>query len=138
MEMLKELIKQYHFQNEIWVVMIPLILMALDIVTGLTNAWIKGEVDSSKLRKGLGKKLGEITAILIGEIFVVGFGLTTFVASGVSIYIIIMELISICENLEELGVPIPKFIKKALMVANTEIKDDEGDKKEKEDEEEDA
>lgn len=138
MEMLKELIKQYHFQNEIWVVMIPLILMALDIFTGLTNAWIKGEVDSSKLRKGLGKKLGEITAILIGEIFVAGFGLTTFVASGVSIYIIVMELISICENLEELGVPIPNFIKKALMVANTEIKDDEGDKKEKEDEEEDV
>ena len=45
-----------------------------------------------------------------------------------------MELISIFENLEELGVPIPKFIKKALAVANEEIQEDKKDE-EKEDEE---
>lgn len=135
METLKELVTQFNFQNETYVVVIPLILMCLDIMTGLINAWIKGEVDSSKLRKGLGKKLGEITCILIGEIFVVGFGLTAYIAAGVSIYIIVMELISICENLEKLGVPIPKFIKKALMVANTEINEDDKKDDSKEDEE---
>lgn len=135
METLKELVTQFNFQNETYVVVIPLILMCLDIMTGLINAWIKGEVDSSKLRKGLGKKLGEITCILIGEIFVVGFGLTAYIAAGVSIYIIVMELISICENLEKLGVPIPKFIKKALMVANTEINKDDKKDEFKEDEE---
>jgi len=134
METLKELVTQFNFQNETYVVVIPLILMCLDIMTGLINAWIKGEVDSSKLRKGLGKKLGEITCILIGEIFVVGFGLTAYIAAGVSIYIIVMELISICENLEKLGVPIPKFIKKALMVANTEINEDNKEDDSKEDE----
>jgi phage-related holin len=46
-----------------------------------------------------------------------------------------MELISICENLEKLGVPIPKFIKKALMVANTEINEDDKKDDSKEDEE---
>lgn len=135
METLKDLVTQFNFQNETYVVVIPLILMCLDIMTGLINAWIKGEVDSSKLRKGLGKKLGEITCILIGEIFVVGFGLTAYIAAGVSIYIIVMELISICENLEKLGVPIPKFIKKALMVANTEINEDDKKDDTKEDEE---
>lgn len=135
METLKDLVTQFNFQNETYVVVIPLILMCLDIMTGLINAWIKGEVDSSKLRKGLGKKLGEITCILIGEIFVVGFGLTAYIAAGVSIYIIVMELISICENLEKLGVPIPKFIKKALMVANTEINEDDKKDNSKEDEE---
>jgi toxin secretion/phage lysis holin len=135
METLKDLVTQFNFQNETYVVVIPLILMCLDIMTGLINAWIKGEVDSSKLRKGLGKKLGEITCILIGEIFVVGFGLTAYIAAGVSIYIIVMELISICENLEKLGVPIPKFIKKALMVANTEINEDDKKDDSKEDEE---
>ena len=134
METLKDLVTQFNFQNETYVVVIPLILMCLDIMTGLINAWIKGEVDSSKLRKGLGKKLGEITCILIGEIFVVGFGLTAYIAAGVSIYIIVMELISICENLEKLGVPIPKFIKKALMVANTEINEDDKKDDSKEDE----
>lgn len=135
METLKDLVTQFNFQNETYVVVIPLILMCLDIMTGLINAWIKGEVDSSKLRKGLGKKLGEIICILIGEIFVVGFGLTAYIAAGVSIYIIVMELISICENLEKLGVPIPKFIKKALMVANTEINEDGKKDDTKEDEE---
>ena len=135
METLKDLVTQFNFQNETYVVVIPLILMCLDVMTGLINAWIKGEVDSSKLRKGLGKKLGEIICILIGEIFVVGFGLTAYIAAGVSIYIIVMELISICENLEKLGVPIPKFIKKALMVANTEINEDDKKDDSKEDEE---
>lgn len=125
MEEIKELVSQFHFQNEIFIVVIPLILMCLDIITGLINAWIKKEVDSSKLRKGLGKKLGELICILIGEMFVVGFGITKLVASGISIYIIIMEMISICENLELLGVPIPKFIKRALAVANDKIQEDE-------------
>jgi toxin secretion/phage lysis holin len=105
--------------------MLPVILMAIDIITGTTNAWIKNELDSSILRKGLGKKLGEITAILIGEIFVVGFGLTTLVADGISLYIIIMELISICENLEQLGVPIPKFIKNAFRNAKEKLENDD-------------
>lgn len=134
MEAIKELIEQFQFKNEMFVIIIPLIMMCIDIITGLTNAWIKREVDSSKLRKGLGKKLGEISCILIGEVFVTGFNITDYLAAGISIYIIIMELISIFENLEELGVPIPKFIKKALAVANEEIQEDKKDQ-EKEDEE---
>ena len=134
MDEIRELLNSIHFTNDIWTVMLPVILMCIDIVTGITNAWINNKIDSSILRKGLGKKLGEIAAILIGEIFVAGFGLTSLVADGISIYIIIMELISICENLEELGVPIPKFIKKALAVANKEIVED--DEEEKDDKEE--
>lgn len=137
MDEIRELLNSIHFTNDIWTVMLPVILMCIDIITGITNAWIKKELDSSILRKGLGKKLGEISAILIGEIFVAGFGLTTLVADGISIYIIVMELISICENLEELGVPIPKFIKKALAVTNEKItEDDKNDNEEEDDKEE--
>ncbi len=133
MDEIRELLNSFHFTNDIWTVMLPVILMCIDIITGITNAWIKKELNSSILRKGLGKKLGEISAILIGEIFVVGFGLTTLVADGISLYIIVMELISVCENLEKLGVPIPKFIKNALAIANKEInKDDEKEKDDKE------
>ena len=129
MDEIRELLNSFHFTNDIWTVMLPVILMCIDIITGITNAWIKKELNSSILRKGLGKKLGEISAILIGEIFVVGFGLTALVADGISLYIIVMELISVCENLEKLGVPIPKFIKNALAIANKEInKNDEEEK----------
>lgn len=135
MEEMKELLNAVHFSDDLWTVILPMILMAIDIITGVTNAWIKKELDSSILRKGLGKKLGEISAILIGEIFVVAFGLTMFLADGISLYIIIMELISICENFEELGVPIPKFIKRALAITNEKIleedkKDGKDDKEE--------
>ena len=135
MDEIRELLNSIHFTNDVWTVMLPVILMLIDIITGITNAWIKKELDSSILRKGLGKKLGEISAILIGEIFVAGFGLKTLVADGISIYIIVMELISICENLEELGVPIPKFIKRALAVTNEKIVEE--DKKDDNNEEED-
>lgn len=129
MDEIKELLAQFHFTNDVWTVMLPVVLMLIDIITGLTNAWIKHELDSSILRKGLGKKLGEMAAILIGEMFVAGFGLTHLVADGISLYIIVMELISICENLEKLGVPIPKFIKRALAIANEGIVEDEGEDK---------
>lgn len=132
MDQMKEILENFHFVNEVWAVMLPIALMGLDIITGLVNAWIKQEVLSSKLRKGLGKKLGEIAAIIIGEMFIVAFGMSTMVADGISLYIIIMELISICENLEKLGVPIPKFIRRALAVTNENIQEDKKDEDNKE------
>lgn len=125
MEEIKELLNTFHFTNEVWAVMIPIILMGIDILTGIVNAWVRGEIKSSKLREGLAKKFGEISVIIIGEIFVLGFGLSNFLVDGIAIYLIIMELISICENLDKLGVPIPQFIKKALAETNEKIQDDD-------------
>ena len=47
---------------------------------------------------------------------------------GIKIYIVIMELISLSENLDKMGVPLPKPLKKALR--NAEYKAKEGEKKE--------
>ena len=102
------------FANEIWVFIIPGVLMAIDILTGSLNAWAKSNFKSFKMREGLVKKCGEITILAIGQLFTVGLVLPTYIMSGISFYIIFMELISICENLQKMGVPIPKFIKKAL------------------------
>lgn len=102
------------FANEIWVFIIPGVLMAVDILTGSLNAWAKANFKSFKMREGLVKKCGEITILAIGQLFTVGLVLPTYIMSGISFYIIFMELISICENLQKMGVPIPKFIKKAL------------------------
>lgn len=131
MEEMQELVSKFHFANEMWVIMIPIVLMGIDIITGLLNAWLKGKVKSSILRKGLAKKIGEICVIIIGELFVTGLSLPAAVSSGISLYLIIMELISICENLEKLGVPIPNFIKKALATESKEIDKESEDKEEK-------
>jgi toxin secretion/phage lysis holin len=134
MEQIKELIEQFEFTNTTWTLMLPIILMAIDVLTGTINAWIKGEIKSSILRKGLGKKIGEIVVLAIGELFLIAMSLPLAVLNGISLYIIVMELISICENLEKLGVPIPKFVKKAL--ASTEEKINEDSKDGDEDKEE--
>lgn len=102
------------FANEIWVFIVPGVLMAIDILTGSLNAWAKSSFKSFKMREGLVKKCGEITILAIGQLFTVGLVLPAYIMSGISFYIIFMELISICENLQKMGVPIPKFIKKAL------------------------
>lgn len=128
---IQELVTKFHFANEVWVIMIPIALMGIDIITGLLNAWLKGEVKSSILRKGLAKKIGEMCVILMGEIFVAGMSLPRAVSSGISLYLIIMELISICENLEKLGVPIPNFIRKALDTESKEINKESDEKEEK-------
>lgn len=125
MEEIKTLIATFNFTNPTWTLLIPIVLMAIDILTGVTNAWIKGEIKSSILRKGLGKKMGEILILAIGELFLFGMSLPVAILNGISLYIIVMELISICENLEKLGVPIPKFIKKALASTEDKIQGDD-------------
>lgn len=114
MENFTNILNKVKFANEIWVFIIPGVLMAIDILTGSLNAWAKSNFKSFKMREGLVKKCGEITILAIGQLFTVGLVLPTYIMSGVSFYIIFMELISICENLQKMGVPIPKFIKKAL------------------------
>lgn len=114
MENFTNILDKVKFANEIWVFIIPGVLMAIDILTGSLNAWAKSNFKSFKMREGLVKKCGEITILAIGQLFTVGLVLPTYIMSGISFYIIFMELISICENLQKMGVPIPKFIKKAL------------------------
>ncbi|MBO7365217.1 MAG: phage holin family protein [Bacteroidales bacterium] len=124
--MMNDVLKQIKFANDFWVVMLPAILMALDIVTGFVNAWSKNDIKSSVMRQGLARKFGELVVIAIGQLFFYGVGLPKYIVAGISTYIILMELISICENLKKLGVPIPKFISRALASAEKQI-DEIGD-----------
>lgn len=123
---MNDVLKQIKFANDFWVVMLPAILMALDIVTGFVNAWSKNDIKSSVMRQGLARKFGELVVIAIGQLFFYGVGLPKYIVAGISTYIILMELISICENLKKLGVPIPKFISRALAGAEKQI-DEIGD-----------
>ncbi len=127
MEEIKTLVSTFNFTNTTWTIMLPIILMAIDVLTGVINAWIKGEIKSSILRKGLGKKIGEIVVLAIGELFLIAMSLPMVILNGISLYIIVMELISICENLEKLGVPIPNFVKKALASTEEKINEDNKD-----------
>ena len=120
-----ELLQGFHFANETWVLILPLALMVIDFVTGSINAWANNDFKSKIMRSGLNKKTGEIAIIVIGELFSYGLGLPSYIMNLVSGYIIIMELTSVLENLNKMGVPIPKFIADSLSNAtNSLAKDD--------------
>lgn len=133
MEDFRKILESVKFTNEIWVFVIPGILMAIDMLTGSLNAWVKQDFKSFRMRQGLVKKCGEIAILGIGELFTVGMVLPMYILSGISFYIIFMELISICENLKKMGVPIPKFIEKALHDAEKELEEKESVNSKKED-----
>ena len=108
--------------------LLPFILMVLDFLTGITHALATGHLKSYKMRDGLNKKVGEICILLVGYIFTWTINAPKYLMIGLTIYIVIMELISLSENLDKMGVPLPKPLKKALR--NAEYKAIEGEKKE--------
>lgn len=123
---INEMLQIFQSTNNYRVLLVPFALMVFDFVTGISHAWATGHLKSYRMREGLNKKVGEITMIIIGCLFNWALNVPKYVIYGIVLYVIIMELISICENLDKMGVPIPKFIKKALRNAEYKIQK-EGD-----------
>lgn len=122
MEEIYQFISQFHFRNELWVLFIPLGLMAIDILTGIVKAWAQNDFKSAIMRAGLAKKAGEIMILVVGELVSYGLMLPDTVMNGVSFYIIFMEGMSILENVDELGIPVPGFIKKVINNVDDQLK----------------
>lgn len=110
--------------NDYKLVLIPFALMVIDFCTGIFHAWATGHLKSYKMREGLNKKVGEIAILLIGYLFTWFLSLPHYILAFITFYIVIMELVSICENLDKMGVPIPKFIKNALRNAEYKIQNE--------------
>ena len=104
-----EIINQIEFTNNFWCVALPILLCIIDVVTGYVNAWKQNELSSKKMRDGLAKKFGEIVLCLLGWLGYLSFGIK-LIAIFPTFYIVTMEITSIFENLDNLGVPIPKVI----------------------------
>lgn len=126
------MIQGFEFRNTFWYLILPMILMGIDIATGFINAWIRKEVSSSRLRSGLGKKIGEVSILVIGELFTYALRLPKDLMKFFATYIILMEIISIIENLDKLGVPIPGGIKKVVNNTYIELKEGDSDVKDRE------
>lgn len=108
------ILENVDFSGDGWKFAIPVALMAIDFLTGIIHAWATGHLKSYKMREGLQKKFAEVSILVIGVLFECGFGLPAYILSGFSMYIIFMEMISICENLKKMGVPIPAFVERAF------------------------
>ena len=118
-------LENFQFRNEFWILILPVSLMAIDILTGLLYAWSTETFKSKKMRSGLSKKVGEIAILVIGELFSYGMRIPPVIMAGISAYIIFMEFMSIMENLKKLGVPIPGFIAKILNTVDLALKEED-------------
>lgn len=108
-----ETITNLHFAQPYWEIVLPLILMVADIVTGYYQAWKNNNVKSAKMRDGIGKKIAELVYIIIGMVIGIAFNIK-LVGEFVSLYIVYMELVSIAENCKKLGVDMPDGLKDKL------------------------
>ena len=130
MDDILQYVSQFHFRNELWVLFIPLGLMAIDILTGVIKAWAQYDFKSAIMRAGLAKKAEEMLILVAGELISFGLMLPDAVMNGVSFYIIFMEVMSILENVDELGIPVPGFVKKVINNVDEQLKDGDHEKKE--------
>lgn len=107
------------------VLLVPLIVlivvMLIDYGTGMAQAFISGTLNSRIGVVGIIKKIGYIVAVTVGivadylissALIQVGINLQINYCIGmiVTIWFIINELISVLENLAEIGIPLPKFL----------------------------
>jgi toxin secretion/phage lysis holin len=116
--------------------------MCIDYLTGMTKAWVTGELSSRVGVMGIIKKVGYLTAVCVAGIIDwllisglkqvgISIGLSYFMGLMVTIWFIVNECISILENLSKLGVPLPAFL--VSMVHRLKIVVDEKGEEKKED-----
>ena len=96
-----------------------------DVITGILQAVYNGDINSTKLRQGLFHKLSEILAVAfsIGIEYAckyIELGIEVPVFKTVSIYICIMELVSVLENLCEINPALAKLFKPYFEKLNKE------------------
>lgn len=110
---MEDFMQNIHFTSIWWAIFSPLILIVLDVLTGVTIAWRNNDFKSAKMRAGLSKKFAELVYVLIGILtkFSLGLDLILYFVVG---YICIMEISSLAENCDKLGVPLPDKIKEKL------------------------
>lgn len=84
-------------------IVIALVFNATDIVSGFVGALRNKELDSSKLRDGLFKKVGFIVCYFLGWLLdtqgnIIGFQFSVPILPVIILYVCTTELVSIIEN----------------------------------------
>ena len=128
-------------------VAIPLIIlivvMIIDYISGMAKAWIKAELSSKVGLKGIIKKICYLLVVCVAAVVdwliasglqKVGINITVNYLIGVivTIWLIINELISILENLSVVGVPLPPFLSAVVHKLKISVENSTEPKKESE------
>lgn len=108
MENIEQIINSLSFSSLLWQVIGTFIFMLADVISGFISAVIQKNVDSQKMREGLLRKILLIMIIALSFIVQYTFGITS-ISKVVCIYIIVMEVISIMENIKKAGIDLGRL-----------------------------
>ena len=97
-----------------------LIAIVLDYVSGLIKAYNTKTLSSRIGLRGLLKKLGILILVMVTVLVDRVTGNSGAIRTVIIYYFVANEGLSIIENLGAAGIPIPKFLKKALKVLKRE------------------
>lgn len=100
-----EIVQNLNFTNLFWQIITPILFSLADIVTGYIQAVINKNVDSQKMRVGLYHKVLIILVLFLSFILGIAFDIMA-ISSFVCVYVVIMEVISIIENLKKAGIDV--------------------------------
>lgn len=93
-----------------------LIAIALDYISGIMKAYSTKTLSSKIGFKGILKKLGILVLVMVAVLVDKATGESGAIRTLVIYYFVANEGLSIIENIAAAGIPIPKFLKKALQV----------------------
>lgn len=82
--------------------------VALDFITGMVKAFCNKSFTSTKMRQGLYHKVGLVLCIILGVLIdyaqeYLSLGISLPVAATICVYIVLMEISSIMENILEIN-----------------------------------
>lgn len=119
-------------------IMLLFLTMFVDWLCGMAKAYHKSEWNSKVGMRGIAKKIGYIGGVIVAAVFDwliysglksvgISFDSSFYFGMIVTIWLIINECISILENLDELGTPLPKWLIKGLRKIKTSIDSKNGE-----------
>lgn len=91
-----------------------LVAIALDYVTGIIKAYKSAKLDSKIGIKGILKKVGVLCLVALAVVIDKLTGESGLIRTAIIYYLVSNEGLSIIENLGEIGILVPEFLKQKL------------------------
>ena len=111
--------------GEVKFVDLLVVLMLCDIATGIMKAFKNKRLRSRTALYGYFRKIGTFIILIVANVIDQVFALNGAVAVGTVGYFILNEIVSIVENLAQLGLNVPSVITERLHVSQEEKKKEE-------------
>lgn len=114
-----------------WIIVVWLLAILLDYLTGTWAALSHGEWSSAVARQGLWHKLGSIVAVLVSAMLDIALGVILpqlgieysyiILTPIVCLWYLLTELGSMIENIDKLGAPVPDFLRDMIKKVRNEV-----------------